>query len=353
MVGRVPTATRLDNCISVLLGDVNDCVRALNELHSMGTCIYPTTKLGRPETVGRHLMNRTNTDRAMKTNVRTPVLFEMLRSFTVLADHLSLTKAVTELGTTRQTIRRHIKELENIKQATLFDFVDRQYSLSKAGEECLASAKSVLASADSWLQGNELEVDGLMRVRFQDDDDANFFAQQHKLTKIWKSAPPLLRHGLSRWSASGAELEHRSMRKLRPYMVVYRRHADQWLCVDVGEKSSYATWLGFEWAKSAIGRSFNDDPVNSEADNFLVNAYNYVNSVGGIWYDHISTQFQRRANGAFQPVNYQRLVFSCLFPDGQPAVASVIARTNCIELNTGDQIKLPQMPKDELMEFDI
>ena len=42
-----------------------------------------------------------------------PLLFEMLRSFTTLARTLNLSHAVEELNSTRQTIRRHISQLED------------------------------------------------------------------------------------------------------------------------------------------------------------------------------------------------------------------------------------------------
>ena len=44
-----------------------------------------------------------------------PLLFEILRSFTMLAATLNLSHAVKELGSTRQTVRRHISQLEDIK----------------------------------------------------------------------------------------------------------------------------------------------------------------------------------------------------------------------------------------------
>jgi len=41
-----------------------------------------------------------------------PLLYEMVRSFTVLADTLNLSQAVRLLGSTRQTVRRHIAQIE-------------------------------------------------------------------------------------------------------------------------------------------------------------------------------------------------------------------------------------------------
>ena len=43
------------------------------------------------------------------------ILFELLRSFTTLARTLNLSHAVKELRSTRQTVRRHIAQLEEMR----------------------------------------------------------------------------------------------------------------------------------------------------------------------------------------------------------------------------------------------
>ena len=51
------------------------------------------------------------------TEVNQPLLFEMIRSFTTLAQTLNLSHAVAELNSTRQTVRRHISQLEALRSA--------------------------------------------------------------------------------------------------------------------------------------------------------------------------------------------------------------------------------------------
>ncbi len=60
-------------------------------------------------------------------------MFEMLRSFTTLASTLNLSRAVIALGSTRQTVRRHIQQLEELRGEQLFEVHDRQYVLTEAG----------------------------------------------------------------------------------------------------------------------------------------------------------------------------------------------------------------------------
>ncbi|MEO1399352.1 MAG: LysR family transcriptional regulator, partial [Pseudomonadota bacterium] len=69
-----------------------------------------------------------------------PLLFEMLRSFTTLAKTLNLSHAVSELNSTRQTVRRHIALLEEMRGEVLFDVVNRRYELTEAGQAALPAA---------------------------------------------------------------------------------------------------------------------------------------------------------------------------------------------------------------------
>ena len=73
------------------------------------------------------------------------LLHEMIRSFTTLARTLNLTHAVKELGTTRQTLRRHIAQLEELKGVDLFVVKDRQYQLTEEGSRALPEALDILS----------------------------------------------------------------------------------------------------------------------------------------------------------------------------------------------------------------
>ena len=73
------------------------------------------------------------------------LLHEMIRSFTTLARTLNLSHAVKELGSTRQTVRRHIAQLEEAKGVVLFTIEDRQYYLTEEGARALPEAQDILA----------------------------------------------------------------------------------------------------------------------------------------------------------------------------------------------------------------
>lgn len=289
----------------------------------------------------------------MAENSIPPVLFEILKSFTTLARTLNLSHSVEELGVTRQTVRRHIDTLEHLRGEKVFEVTGRQYNLTEAGHHLLPEANALLARAGTWLFGQLSSVNGLASTKSKMSSGDWFYAQRHPINSVWDIAPPLLKKGLQSWSLAKSQLEHREMKSIRPYMVVYRKHDDDWLCVNVGEKSSYATWLGQIWAKSAIGRKYMEDPVNSQADQFMVQAYDTAYQDGGVWYDHISTQFPREKDGVPCPISYQRIVFACVFPDGEPAVAALVARTNHIVIEGLDAKDIPDISASDLMEYDI
>ena len=121
----------------------------------------------------------------------------MLRSFVTLARSLNMTNTVSELGISRQTVRRHINELEAIRRVTLFDFTDRKYSLTPDGKQALFEAEVLLQKANNWIADNSNLVNGLPSINLQMSDGTPFHAQRHPLNAIWLMAPPLLKRGLT------------------------------------------------------------------------------------------------------------------------------------------------------------
>lgn len=281
------------------------------------------------------------------------ILFNMLRSFTTLAHTLNVSKAVRILGSTRQTLRRHIDILEEVRGEKLFEVKDRQYGLTEAGCRSIQEAETVLARGEAWLAGRNQNIDGLALVKYDDGQGCSFYSQQHPVPRLWRDGPPLLRHGLQAWVTGQAQLDHPSMAKITPYLNVYRKHKGSWLCVHVGEESSIARWLGPVWAKSAIGCLLEEDPMNSGADRFVIEAYDRISREGSLRLDHIFLRLPRKEGEILQFASYQRLLLSCVFPDGCSAVATLIAITNRIDISGLGLEDLPATPENVLMDFDI
>ena len=109
------------------------------------------------------------------------LLFEMIRSFVTLAQTLNLSHAVAQLASTRQTVRRHIQQLEKAMGAPLFTIENRRYSLTKAGVEALPEARDIIDRGKLWLDGKTRHADGMLRLSHEEPNGWSFHQQQQPL----------------------------------------------------------------------------------------------------------------------------------------------------------------------------
>ncbi|MEM7067459.1 MAG: LysR family transcriptional regulator [Pseudomonadota bacterium] len=289
----------------------------------------------------------------MEINTGAPsVIFEMMRSFVVLAKTLNISQTAESLNLTRQTVKRHISNLEEIKGNELFELKNRQYILTEYGHAELNSAETLLVRLNDWLNNDHRTIAGL-QVTHHKNKASEFWAQRYPVIELLNLAPPLIKRGFQAWGESSCQIEHPKLKKIRPYLIVYRRIEGEWICVEIGEKSSYSSWRGLPWAQSAIGVSFQRDPINTPADDYILQAYSSVRKTGCAWYDHISTKTPRNENGKALPLNYQRLIVALTFPDGELAIGSLVARTNKVKIDGLPSTKFSAVSKKDLMEFDV
>ncbi len=288
-------------------------------------------------------------------NIKIPsVFYENLRSFTTVAETLNITKAVDQLGFTRQTIRRHLDDLEAITGEKLFDTKNRQYQLTTAGQDCLAGAKELLAAIHAWAEGNFSPSSGLQKFAFQATDSHYFYhSQQHSLYEVWDDGTPILKHGLRVWTSTKSRIEDPAFASLKPYLLIFRKHRGSWLCTHVGNDSSFATWMGQAWAQSAVGKALETDPDNMKDEKFTIDAYDSVSAHGCPRYDHIYAHYASERDDVSRPVAFQRLLVPLRLPDGEPVLGSLVTRTNCIRIDDIVPDKFVKMPQEHLMEFEI
>lgn len=285
----------------------------------------------------------------MNAHLQQPILFEMLRSYTVLARHLNLSRAVAELNSTRQTVRRHISQLEAMKGGDLFLLVDRQYHLTDLGRKILPEARDLLARAEGWALGQSSSVNGLQYLQHKEADGWYFYQQQHPLGRLFRSKDDSLGRVLQAWAMSGGELEHEAMEPVRDRLMVFRRDNYQWLCVEIGENSSFTSWFGRAKAQSSIGRSLDVFPGGESFGHLVRLAYLEVETSQGVRLDHTLTGISREEGGEIVPLSYARLLAASRFPDGSFALVSAVMRTHDVELQgVSEELRLG-MPEDLIM----
>ncbi len=261
-----------------------------------------------------------------------PLLFEMMRSFVTLARTLNLSHAVQELKSTRQTVRRHISLLEEALGADLFRVLDRRYDLTEAGERALPEARDILLRSQSWVSGEAGHLNGLFHMVRQQPEQS-IFVQQHPITEIWNGSSELLRCALQTWAQAEGKIAHEAFDRIRPYQLSFRHEKGTWLCVEIGEKSSYATWYGRAWSLSSIGRSLPAMPEGDSWSHLLSQPYEDVRATGGVRFDHVHTNMVRDLEKGPEPMSYARLLMGCQFPDKSFSLVSIIERTHDIQID--------------------
>ncbi|WP_298974840.1 LysR family transcriptional regulator [uncultured Roseobacter sp.] len=276
------------------------------------------------------------------------LLHEMIRSFTTLARTLNLSHAVKELGSTRQTVRRHITQLEEAKGAALFTVEDRQYRLTEEGERALPEAQDLLARGNAWLNSNVSHVHGLQLFSASLPNGWCFWQQQHSLSRIWTAPSCLMRETLRSWAMAGGDLESPCMEHVRPYLIVYRHTIAGWICVEFGEESFFVKWFGWAKARSSVGRSLGRMPGGDDFARMLDEPFHEVQTTQSMRLDHVFTLVPRESDGTLQPVNYQRLMLGGRFPDGSLALYALVEPSADVEIVGLDHGKIVQ-PSPEIM----
>jgi len=280
-----------------------------------------------------------------------PLLFEMIRSFSKLAKTLNLSHAVQELSSTRQTVRRHIDNLEEIKGEKLFEVVNRQYELTEAGRNALPEAEQILARGHAWLRGQLSGADGMMRISFSNSDGWEYFQEQQQMNEVWSAKSKLLRTAIACWAKSGGDLESEHMKAVRPYFLVYRDTPSGWICVEVGEKSFYSAWWGWAEARSSIGRSLGQFPGGEEFAKIMDTPFREVQNNHSLRLDQVATRVPRVPGGEPVSLCFQRLLMGARMPDGSFALVTVVDRSEKVTVSGLDQGWIDDMPADAKVNF--
>lgn len=280
------------------------------------------------------------------------VTVAMVRAFVCLSRHLNLSKTCNELNTTRQTVRRHITDLEVIFGEPLFEVVERQYHLTAHGHGLLDEAKSLLLRFDSWAGQSSLKMNtsgGLEKLQYTDADGNVFHSQQHPVSQIALKGLPIMKTAFAAWAKAETQIEHEAMDKIRRYAVIFRKGPTDWVFVHVGKESAYERWFGWARSRSAIGKLMSDHNLGDEYDEFSGGAYSRIYDEGGVRLDHISAHLPKDG-GEPQHGSFQRLLLGGVFPDGTPGLILISAITEQIDIDALEEADRPRLPLHLIMD---
>ena len=286
------------------------------------------------------------------TDTNHPLLFEMIRSFTTLARTLNLSHAVSELNSTRQTVRRHIAQLEVMRGQELFFVKDRRYELTKAGEAALPEALDLLMRSKVWARGQTGSHGALQYLKAQEGDWV-FYQQQQPMGSIWTDESVLLRETFRAWMMAGAEIESTCLAHVRPFLMVYRHGVAGWICVEFGEKSAYVNWFGLDYARSSIGRPIARLPAGEEFGRMLDQSFHDVQTTQMARLDHVYTRMPARYDESQATMVYQRLMMGGFFPDRSPAVMTLVVPTANVNISDLDDDQRAAITDIDRPKFDL
>lgn len=286
------------------------------------------------------------------SQVNQPLLFEMIRSFVTLARTLNLSHAVDDLQSTRQTVRRHISQLEEMRGEVLFEVVNRRYELTDAGKSALPAAESLLGHGQLWLRGQIKDASGLMGISHIDPDTGWYYHQQQQpISVAWNSQSPLFRAAIKCWAEAHGALEDERISPIRPYTLIYRDTPAGWLCTEVGEHSFYSQWWGWATARSSVGRSLDQFPFGPELARVIDVPLREVQLSSGMRIDQVVTRVPRQAGGEPQHLVFERLLLGTHVPDGSFALMVVVDRPDKIRVAGVGQSSLDEMDSDVQLDF--
>lgn len=295
-------------------------------------------------------------DNPVPTSARrdTPaLLYEMMRSFTALARVLNLSQAVEELGSTRQTVKRHIAQLEEAMEAKLFEVEQRRYVLTDFGRRALEPAELLLAQGKIWFDGSFQHVGGLLRFAFESETGSQYYQQQLPISSIWQGESSLQRAAVKAWGMSEGKLESRHMAQIRPYLLAYRENSEGWICTEVGEESFYSNWYGWAQARSSVGRNLKGFQGGKEFASLADRPYKDIASTHGIRLDQLMVQSVSEEDDTVTTVMFDRLMLGVRMPDNSPAVISVVDRTRSVQIEGLSEDILDKIPARAAVNFNL
>ena len=152
------------------------------------------------------------------------------------------------------------------------------------------------------------------------------------LNELWLDGADVLQKAVKAWANANAQLASDELQTIRPYGAIFRRHLTDWICVEVGDNSYIAEWFGQEKAMSSVGRKLSLHPEFAKSEYYLDQSYQYTEDTGSLWYDHVKAKIPAQSDKGPQVLQYQRMLMSCLFPDGTPAIFAVMAPSNNISI---------------------
>ncbi|MEM7751763.1 MAG: LysR family transcriptional regulator [Pseudomonadota bacterium] len=241
------------------------------------------------------------------------LLYGYVRSFVRLAYLGDVQKVADGLGITRQSVRNHILELENLLEVQLFDKIGAMSRLTSMGALWLPRAQEFHELAGAFLRrrgSNSAHYHSTqLPLRMLMNDETNS-AQLREFARAWMQ-------GVNRVDIS--EFKH-----FEPYCIVYERREGAWVSRSIGQNSAFASWFGADVAKNSEGKKLIDMETGSDLQDEVSFLLDGVYTRGGLHFSEVACNLLRPGWMERRPALYQRLLAEMIDECGQPVIASMI-----------------------------
>jgi hypothetical protein len=265
-----------------------------------------------------------------------PKTVELLQAFLAVAATLNISKAARDMGLSRPTVIRRLRDLEvQCAQPLMKRVSHSSYELTDLGA-------SLRIDAENWLRQGSFLVSaqgGIFSSLLHSSPEVHgeqFHVQQHPLDDVWHHGSEVLIQMLDCWTTARGWLEAPQFAPAYERAVVARAYDAEFLLIAIGEKAPMMTWLGREWCRSSIGKPMSSTVISTASDRTITHSYLQALRFGTPWYDHMSIQLPRPKTGISERANYRRLVMPCKLPDGSPVVASVVELSDDLVIDSFD-----------------
>ncbi len=239
------------------------------------------------------------------------LLFGYLRSFVKLAYAGDIRRVAQDLDTSRQTVARHIHELENMLNADLFHELGVSSRLTERGVLWLPRALEIC----------ELARDFSLRCGA---NPADYQSTQLPLRMLFKdeASSSLLRSFVRKWELSETKDTACScFDDFRDCWIIYERRGGRWASREIGANSAFAQFYGTDFVRPGMGldEMAGADDMHDEVCFLLDSLY----TRGGVHFSEVSCRAAKPGTQERQSILYQRALVEVSVGD-KPQIASVI-----------------------------
>lgn len=242
------------------------------------------------------------------------LLYGYIGSFVKLAYVGDVNLAAEALSVTRQTVKRHIVELEDLLDAQLFDVVASKSRLTSLGNLWLPRAQELMDVASAFL-------------RRKTSANAAYLSTHIPLRHLFNGddCSPDLRELAYAWKRSDFKLNSDEILPFLDRCIVYERQNGRWYTRSMGENAAFSQWFGKEEAQKSVGQPISDIATSEELYGEVNYLLDRVYTQGGLFLTEVACALGKPGHDQRVPVMYQRLMAELVDESGRPVVVSMIS----------------------------